>query len=167
MRRAIQSPIPSNRLSHGLTSRFVAEARKAEVATLAAALIGDGPSTPAVVEAAEALAEAMLSLRAIRRAKHELLLRQPSRPGVQEVLNLIDHLAHLASGGEPGAAAIEAVNAPDERSDYWGLRGLLNMSGKDSRRLATIEDYERKAHSLYRKRVTRLDHAMIEAQRRR
>lgn len=167
MRHLSSSSIPSNRLSHGLTSRFVAEARKAEVATLAAALISDGPSTPAVLEAAEALAEAMLSLRSIRRAKHELLSRQPSRPGVQEVLNLIDHLAHLVSGGEPGPAALEAANAPDERSDYWGLRGLLNMSRKDLRRLATIEDYERKADSLYRKRVTRFDHARIDAQRRR
>lgn len=156
---------PSNRLRHGLTSRAAAEARRPEADVIARQLMAGAPHTPEVQETAEALAEAMLALRAARRVRFELLSRQLDVT-LDDLEETMDQLSDIVFRNRPLVAARKAALKLDEDRDIAGAKRILSMPFRDAMELARIEDYERKIHSRYRKLVTRLDHVIIEARRR-
>jgi hypothetical protein len=164
MRRSSERIAASNRLSHGLTSAAVSQTRHTEVKELALALVPDRPLAPEVRQAAEDLADAILALHAIRRAKTDLLSQQYVAK-VSDAETLLDLITHLNNGGSPESDFFQA--AYEHYEERGGLQELLRRMARHSRALRRFDEYERKAHSRYRKCVMRLDHAVIEERRRR
>lgn len=156
---------PSNRLSHGLMSRAVAEARALEIKALGRTLTKGMKVTPDVRTAAEDVADSILSLGAIRQARLALL-SQPEPSTVSDAMNLIDMIARLDKGKLSEAELLALVDEEDS-SDIRSHCQLLKLMTDRRRELHRIDEYERKAHSRYRKRITRFDYAVIEAQRKR
>lgn len=162
---AAMPTVASNRLSHGLTSRAIAAARASVVRNLARALMSEAPADSRVIEAAEALAEAILQLRAVRRARFQHLSRMAvdddaPMKDVEHLLDLVDEVNRR----KLSEAALVAIGfGPKEAEEHTGLMTLLNMPHRDALALRRLEDYERKAYSRYRKLVTRFDYAVIEA----
>ena len=56
---------PSNRLTHGLTSRARAEDGFDQARRMADEIVGEGPRTPEIMDAASALARQIILLQAI------------------------------------------------------------------------------------------------------
>lgn len=152
--RRRRSAGPSNRLSHGLASRYAAEQRRGDAEALAASLRGDAPAGRDLLEASISLAEAILQLRAVRAAR----------------LRLLAEAEHMGTGmtwaelmGEPD---------PDPDLDAIGGEGHVREVGRLTAVLATrqaefrrLDEYERKSASRRASLVRRLDYLLLESQR--
>jgi hypothetical protein len=155
---------PSNRMSHGLASRAVANARAHEAAKLAKFLLRDLPKAPEVEDAALALAESMLQLNAARYARRAFLSGPPNDSGTN------------------GSPVDNCQAPPDTRADqaFEGMKMSIDEDQPICREIATtlkilqrdpwtygrLEDYERKAFSRRNRLLIRLDYLVIEARRR-
>lgn len=154
---------PSNRLSHGLTSRAMAEGREAEMKALARELIKDAPATPEVQAAAEDLAGSMLTLHAIRRARIAVF-SQKAVITPSDLLSIIGMLERCNAGPLSEDELRTSQDKGDEIETDELLR-LLKIMTHNEAELRRLEDYERKAHSRYRKHLTHFDYAITEARR--
>lgn len=159
---------PSNRLSHGLSSRARKEERSGEAFDLAQDLIGNGPATEEMLDVAVALADAILLLVAIRAERQATLSRLPPSLEIDPIeMIMIDN--GFFEGAPPRAwfpkvmrALARAEAIPEGKSDLVETARILL---KRKSELVTLDDYERKASSRRKKLLTRLDYLRIEAMR--
>lgn len=160
--------VPSNRLSHGLSSRAFMESRKRQATEFSELLLGDAPRTYTVVDAALSLAEAFLHLAAIRRAKLTLMEEGSARP------------KDLDQPGYPSPASAHAsslagchlqrrahkASSPNEEETEAGIEAVLRaISQNNGSAFARLLEYERKAISRRNRLMTRLEYLVIEARR--
>ncbi len=134
---------PSNRLAHGLCSRYAADARRGDAGALAIALRGDAPVEPPIAEASVRLAEAILQLNAVRSAR--LALFERSLATARH-----DGVDHKTDSGESRRMA---------QADH-----ALTLQERAAE-LRRLENYERKATSRQTRLMNRLDYLMLEARR--
>lgn len=164
MNRSVSSMRTSNRFKHGLTSRFVSEARASEVKALARVLLSGAPFAADVQKSAEALAESIMSLNAIRSARFDLLSRKLPTT-IDEVGYWLDLVAQLSLGEPVGIAHLDAVDEWNDQSEWGGLRVVLRIMALRREELHRLEEYERKAFSRFNKCLMRFDHAVIDSRR--
>lgn len=168
---------PSNRLTHGLTSRARAEDWFDDARRMADELVGDGPRTPEIVDAANALARQIILLQAIRLEMKKLLTTPPPPRDYDTFLNdpaLQDIKFEILEGGYldelPKAHwarwFVACIRYDDLVAAYVpsedGAARLMARRRRDFRRL---EEYERKAMSRRRKLIRELDFLTVEALR--
>lgn len=145
---------PSNRLTHGLASRSAAEARVAELNELAVLLIGNAPRTDEIWSAALSLADAILHFQAIQRAKFSVL--SSACPASAKLDSSSPAQLNL---GRP------VLPEDQETKQSDGLLALRDLISTKCREFARFDEYERKALSLRRKLLIRLDYTMHETLR--
>lgn len=162
-------------LKHGLTSRTARTEQSDQVRQLAGALGANSPNEPEIVEAAWDVAEATLHLRRIQQCRLQVLeggtLRRNS-PTEREK-ELADELSRAVKSGDVARCRelLGALRAAHDREWVVGVEAaatfiLGDEVGERGRELRRLADYERRAHSMRRKAIRRLDYARVEAERR-
>lgn len=159
---------PSNRLSHGLTSRAAAEERSGEAWELAEDLIGNVPASEEMRDVALQLANAILLLHAIRSERQALLSRLPPEFDIDPLEEILVQKGFFEGAPKSAwypslmRAIIHEEAIPEGKSELVETAALLRTRRSELNRL---EGYERKASSRRCKLLMRLDHLRIEAMR--
>lgn len=162
-------------LKHGLFSRQARDEWSPQIQRLADALLGTSPRDPQLLEAAARAAEAILWLRQIQQWRLHALegaaLARANRTDDDRKQAL--RLASLVKAG-----AAEDCRAPREdlrvAHDRDWIPPLESTAGflvhlemeRHAATLRRLADYERRAASLLRKALRRLDYERIEVERR-
>ena len=163
-------------LKHGLTSRCVRDYWSEDVTRLAEALLGAAAREPQVLEAARGGAEAILYLRRVQQCRRLVIedgtLRRCAPTDAERPLAL-----KLSSAVKRGSVAeCDAIQAElrDAHDKEWTIDipsaatfVLGEELGTHATELRRLSEYERRADSLRRKALRRLDYERIEAERRR
>lgn len=168
---------PSNRLSHGLSSRARAECWLDEIKQLADELASDAPDSLAVKIAARDLARTFYLLKAIR-AERTKLLSTPSPPRVYCDLVAMGDFdvfrQEVVDSGfckDPPATKwasnlVDAVQYVDRAAAYVPTtEGTLHLLISRRKELSRVDEYERKALSRLRKQIMLLDYVRLEIKR--
>lgn len=163
-------------LRHGLFSRYARLEWSPQAQSLGDALLGASPRQPRVIEAAREAAEAILWLRQIQQWRLAMLeraallyanLTEAERDPALRLSEMVKGAS--ASDCAPLRAEVCAAN------DKAWLVGLAPAGdyfihlkvAEHSAELRRLADYERRAVSLRRKALRRLDYERVEAERRR
>jgi hypothetical protein len=157
---------PSNRLSHGLSSRAIAEARGQLAKELTDALIGDCPKTYPLLDAASSLAGAILHLAAIRRAKKALLTT--GDVALHKTEHRQSDMVSRPAASEAQIREGKSEEIPHGMTDEFVasiVQGVLR-DPDNVRMFARLYEYERKAISRRNRLLIQLDYLVLEARRR-
>jgi hypothetical protein len=143
---------PSNRLTHGLTSRNRSEGWRTAVEVLALDLIANAPRTAEILRTAHMLAQEIITVEATRSEKRKVFqARTPPRKAT----------------GPWGEDVVQAANphgqvaGPDTRGG-GDVSVLLLLK---AHALRSLDELERKAVSRRSRLLKRLDHLIIEERR--
>ena len=144
--------IPSNRMTHGLTSKAQKESWFPEAELLAKKLIGDIPTSPEIVSTAIDLAMNIILLKAVRQERLLLLSPEVPRMTLQEMGNkaYFEDTKYYCS-----------INP-----DLNELETTAELLRQRWREHVRVDEYERKALSRRKKLVRKFDCLVIEARRR-
>lgn len=157
--------VPSNRLSHGLSSRAISEARTQQVRALADVLLRDAPKTFEVLEAAFSLAGAMLHVAAVRRAKNALLTTgDVTLRGANHGSNNVASPDLATKTLTPEGRAADPGQKMAEEFVASVVEGVLR-DPDNVKTFVRLYEYERKAISRRNKLMLRFDCAVFEAHR--
>ena len=166
---------PSNRLTHGLTSRARAEEWFDDVSRMADELVADAPRTPEIMDAARALAHEIILLQAIRVERIKLLTTPPPPRDYEEFKrdpDFPDIKLDILTSGYPhelpkshwGRWSAAGAQCEDEVVAYVPTaENAGNMFRWRRRELRTLDEYERKAMSRRRKLLHMMDYFIVEA----
>lgn len=162
-------------LKHGLTSRTARVDWGDDVVRLAEALLGVSPRELQLLEAAREAAEATLYLRRVQQCR--LLVLEEGTLGRASPTEAEKSLALKLSASVKRAERTECEALRDElrvaHEEVWAVdietaaTFILGQElGERAAELRRLADYERRAHSLRRKALRRLDYERVEVERR-
>jgi hypothetical protein len=155
--------VASNRLSHGLSSRAIAEARVQQVKDLADALLGDAPKTYAVLDVAFSLAGTILHLAAVRRAKNALLTEGIVKLHIPEKIK-ISSLPPTYENPTGGSITAESSQQVVDEIVASIVQDVLR-DPDNVKTFVRLYEYERKAISRRNRLLVRCDYLVFEARR--
>lgn len=168
---------PSNRLSHGLSSRAHAEYWLDDIKQLTDELASDAPDSLPVKKAAHDLALTFYLLKAIRAERTRLLSTPwPSRV-YSDLVAMGDFDVFKQEVVDSGfcknppatkwaSNLVDAVQYVDRAAAYVPTtEGTLHLLISRRKELSRVDEYERKALSRLRKQITLLDYVRLETKR--
>ena len=168
---------PSNRLTHGLTSRARAEDMYDDARKMADELVGEGPRTPEILEAAIALARQIMLLQAIRSERKRLLTTPPPPRNYKKFHDdpdFEDLKSDILNGGSLQEMPkthwarwlIACAQYEDVVSAYVpSAEGAARLIAQRRLEFRRLDEYERKAMSRRRKLLRKMDHLTVDTLR--
>ena len=159
---------PTNRITHGLTSRARKEERSGQAEELAVELMGHVHASEEMRDVALELADSILLLHAIRAERQALLSRLPPEFDIDPLEEILVEKGFFEGAPKSAwypslmRAIIREDAIPEGKSELVETAALLWMRRSELKR---FEGYERKASSRRCKLLMRLDHLRIEAMR--